>query len=141
VLLICCERCTDDWLESGGKDIEDKDPRRFSIQDCFAIPGLQAKVFAPTPETGFAIVHEKSKITIDEDVIIIDNGKLVMKMNKDKFSLTNGAKDLYTIYHTFFTDFLTFTYVGSPAEHHLLPSDVIKVQQLITDLSQLLEAS
>jgi hypothetical protein len=71
-----CERSTDVWRDSGDKGIEDPDPRRFNLSDCYAVPGLQPVHFIPTEEKGLAIIHHKSwdgdfvsSIAMDDDKI------------------------------------------------------------------------
>jgi hypothetical protein len=92
VLMMVCERATDQWRDNGGKGVEDTDPRRFNLMDCFAIPGLQPKKFQKTPETGISIIYkEKQKILIDDDTITIENGTSKAVLNKDDILLDNGT--------------------------------------------------
>jgi hypothetical protein len=84
-----CERSTDVWRDSGDKGIEDPDPRRFSLQDCHAVPGLQPVHFIPTEEQGLAIIHRTkwdgdliSSIAMDDDKIEV----LYKDKTKDSFS-------------------------------------------------------
>ena len=89
------ERSTDVWRDSGGAGIEDKDPRRFNLQDCFAVPGLQPKDFPGTPKTGLSILFkEKHKILIDDDKVTIENGTSTFYMEKGKVFFDNG-KDTF----------------------------------------------
>ena len=53
-----CERATDIWRDKGAVDNEDPDPRRFSIMDAYATPGLQPIEFIDTPEDGLMIKHK-----------------------------------------------------------------------------------
>jgi hypothetical protein len=77
VLLIVTERGTDTWKASGGKDIEENDPRRFDIQDCIAITGNAPQDFIVVEDEGLNIVHHKkepkgdwiSTITMDDNQI------------------------------------------------------------------------
>jgi hypothetical protein len=71
-----CERSTDVWRDSGDKGIEDPDPRRFNLSDCYATPGLQPAHFIPTEEKGLAIIHHAkwdgdfiSSVAMDDDKI------------------------------------------------------------------------
>lgn len=82
------ERSTDVWRDRGGDGIEDTDPRRFNLQDCYATPGLQPKDFPKTPATGISIIYkEKQKILIDDGKVTITNGG-------DKVVLDNGKVDV-----------------------------------------------
>jgi hypothetical protein len=91
VLMMVCERATDQWRDNGGKGVEDADPRRFNLMDCFAIPGLQPLNFPKTPETGISIIYkEKHKILIDDDTITIENGDSTFVMEKEKITFDNG---------------------------------------------------
>jgi len=76
VALFFTERATDKWKSSGGKGIEESDPRRFDLQDCFAVPGLQAIDFIVVEEEGLNIVHKTDfngeficSITLDDNKI------------------------------------------------------------------------
>ncbi|MDR0474747.1 MAG: hypothetical protein LBH43_13875, partial [Treponema sp.] len=51
------ERCTDVWKDEGHDEIEDKDPRRFNLQDCYVTLGLQPQEFIDVPEEGLVIKH------------------------------------------------------------------------------------
>jgi hypothetical protein len=73
-----CERSTDAWRTSGGKDIEDGDLRRFALADCYCSPGLQPVEFIAVEEEGLNIVHKTgydgdfvSSITMDDDKVQI----------------------------------------------------------------------
>jgi len=95
VLVIVCERATDKWRDSGGKEIEDADPRRFNLMDSFALPGLQPVDFPATPETGLSILFKKKqKILIDDDKVTIENGTSTFYMEKGKVFFDNG-KDVF----------------------------------------------
>jgi len=95
VLVVVCERSTDQWRDEGGTGIEDDDPRRFNLMDSFAIPGLFAKGYHKTPKTGLSIVYkEKHKILIDDDKITIENGTSTFYMEKGKVFFDNG-KDIF----------------------------------------------
>jgi len=72
VLIIVCERSTDQWRDNGGKDIEDPDPRRFNLMDCFAIPGLQPKEFPKTPEKGLSIIYKDYKSNVVDDKATVE---------------------------------------------------------------------
>jgi hypothetical protein len=108
VLVVICERSLDKWKETGGKGIEEKDPRRFDLQDCVAIPGLQAVDFIPVNESGLNIVHKTapdgdliSQVTMDDDKIEMKyKEKAVITMEEDHikaftekcaFDLTGGT--------------------------------------------------
>jgi len=70
------ERSTDKWRDTGGKGIEDEDPRRFSLNDCWCSPGLQPVEFIAVEEAGLNIVHKTdwdgnfvSSLTMDDDKV------------------------------------------------------------------------
>jgi hypothetical protein len=120
VLLIVSERGTDTWKNTGGKGIEETDPRRFDLQDCFAIPGLQPVDFISVEEAGLNIVHKSapdgdfiSSVTMDDngieakykkkaDIMIQDDDILAMTekcsfdMSGEKLDFTNGTTTITT---------------------------------------------
>jgi hypothetical protein len=67
VLLIINERGTDTWKSKGGKGIEETDPRRFDLQDCFVIPGLQPVKFQDNPADGLSIQYKDFKTNVVND--------------------------------------------------------------------------
>jgi hypothetical protein len=96
-----CERSTDVWRDSGDKGIEDSDPRRFNLQDCYATPGLQPIHFIPTTEKGLAIIHHTkwdgdfiSSIAMDDDKIEV----LYKDKTKDSFSALVTKDKVETIH-------------------------------------------
>jgi hypothetical protein len=96
-----CERSTDVWRDSGDKGIEDPDPRRFNLQDCHAVPGLQPVHFIPTEEKGLAIIHHAkwdgdfiSSIAMDDDKIEV----LYKDKTKDSFSFLATKDKVETIH-------------------------------------------
>jgi hypothetical protein len=79
VLLFVTERGTDKWKATGGKYIEEPDPRRFDIQDCIAITGNAPQDFIVVEDEGLNIVH---KTAPDGDLISyvkMDNKKVEVK--------------------------------------------------------------
>jgi hypothetical protein len=112
------ERCTDIWRDNGGKGIEDPDPRRFSLCDCYAEPGLQPIEFIPVEEDGINIVHktafdgdfissvtmdddrvevkykEKADIMIEDDDILAMTEKCSFDMSGEKFDFDNGTSTI-----------------------------------------------
>lgn len=114
VLLIVNERGTDTWKDAGGKGIEEADPRRFDLQDCFAIPGLHPVEFIAVEDAGLSIVHksapdgnfissvimddskveakykEKSKILMEEDHIFANTEKCKLDMSDEQILVENG---------------------------------------------------
>lgn len=94
VLLLFTERATDKWKASGGKGIEEPDPRRFDLQDCVAVPGLQAIDFIPVEEEGLNIVHKTkpdgdfiSQVKMDDDKVEIKyKKKAKVTMEDDHFA-------------------------------------------------------
>jgi len=84
VLLVVSERGTDIWKGKGGKGIEESDPRRFDLQDCFAIPGLQPVKFQDNPPDGLSIQYKDFKSNVIDD-------KAIMEFKSVKAE-TNGSK-------------------------------------------------
>jgi hypothetical protein len=118
VLMIVCERATDVWRDNGAVDNEDPDPRRFSLMDSFAIPGLQPKQFIGIKEKGLVIKHctnwngdfishviiddnqiqakykEKCKITMTDDKILANTEQCSAEMTKDVITFNNNKSTL-----------------------------------------------
>ena len=118
VLLIVTERATDTWKAEGGQGIEEKDLRRFDIQDCIAITGNAPKDFIPVKEDGLNIVHktapdgefisritmddnrieikyrEKADVVIEDDKIRAQTEKCTFEMFGEKVNLTNGKDEI-----------------------------------------------
>jgi len=101
VLVIICERATDKWRDSGGKEVEDSDPRRFNLMDCFAIPGLQPQDFIPATEDGLQIIHKDkpdgeliSQVLMTDDKIeAIYKKKAKAVMEDDKIECVTDKKN------------------------------------------------
>lgn len=161
VLCVCMERGTDSWRDSGGSGIEENDPRRFSLMDCVAVPGLQSVEFIAAEGDGFCIVHKTkpdgeliSAVTMDDDKIEVKNNKAVLKIKGDKFSFKNDKKDFFTVISKILDDLETFAgnvkdhkTVGSPANHNVSPDDIAKfttdkqnISQGKNDLGKVMEA-
>jgi hypothetical protein len=111
VLLIASERGTDSWKAKGGKGIEEADPRRFDLQDCYAIPGLQVVDFIPVSEAGLNIVHKTkpdgelvSQVTMDDDkvemvykknaTVTMEDDHIVCRTEKCKVELSSDVAEL-----------------------------------------------
>jgi hypothetical protein len=113
-----CERATDTWRDSGSKDIEDTDPRRFDLNDCYCSPGLQPQEFIAVEDAGLNIVHktgyngdfisrvtmddnkveikykEKADITLTDDRILAVTEKCSFEMTKENIRMEHG-RDLF----------------------------------------------
>ena len=83
VLVVVCERSTDNWRDNGGAGIEDSDPRRFNLMDCFALPGLQPVEFIAAEEPGLQVIHHDGDL-ISQLLMVKD--KIELK-HKKKFTL------------------------------------------------------
>lgn len=159
VLIVCSERCLDSWKDAGGDSIEDADTRKFSMPDAVAIPGLQAQTFPniSEKENCFALHHdskivittEKTTITVDEDKIILDNGKNKLEINDTiDFESTgtgtikfgNSIATLGKILSDLLDNLAGMTTVGSPATHTVNPSDIAKFQQLKATVGQVFDS-
>jgi hypothetical protein len=85
---------------------------------------------------------EKCSVEMTADVVTAKNSKTMIKLNADKFSVNNGGKSLYTIWHTLLqtlqtTQPITF---GSPATHNWNPAIAQAIGTTDADLSALMEA-
>jgi hypothetical protein len=87
-----CERATDSWRDTGGKGIEDTDPRRFSLNDCYCSPGLQPVEFIAVKEDGFNIVHKTgfdgdfiSSVTMDDTKVEVKYKEKADVLVKDDY--------------------------------------------------------
>jgi len=76
VAVFFSERALEEWKNIGQDDIEDPDPRRYSLSDAYCIPGLQAIEFIDVPEKGLVIKHKEkwdgdfiSHILMDDEQI------------------------------------------------------------------------
>jgi hypothetical protein len=105
VMVLVCERATDVWRDKGAVDIEDPDPRRYSLMDCFAVPGLQPKEFIAVKEKGLVIKHHTnwngdfiSHVIMDDDKIEARYKKKAEVLMKDDFiqAITEEQKVLMT---------------------------------------------
>jgi hypothetical protein len=126
VSVFVMERSSDKWRDDGGKSIEDEDPRRFNLMDCFAVPGLQPIEFPETPETGVSIIlEEKQKILIDKDIITIENGTSTFKIEKEKITFDNGKNKFE---------------MSGPVTLNTSGSDLIEIGNAIDTLGGILDA-
>jgi hypothetical protein len=73
------ERSTNVWRETGGGEIEDADPRRFNLMDCYAEIGLQPVEFIPVEEAGLNIVHKTAHDGDFISSVTLDDGKVQVK--------------------------------------------------------------
>jgi hypothetical protein len=87
-----CERSTDSWRDTGGKGIEDTDPRRFSMNDCYCAPGLEPVEFIAVEEDGLNIVHKTdfdgdfiSSVTMDDDKVEVKYKEKANVLVKDDY--------------------------------------------------------
>ncbi len=157
------ERSTGVWRGKGGKDVEDKDPRRFDLNDCYCTPGLQPLEFIAVEEDGLNIVHkagdnlvstlsmddervsvkykEKAEVLIEDDRIEVKTSQAVIRANGAKISFGNGTKSLFTILDTLLQTLQTTTpaTVGSPAAHNWNPAISQAIIAAKTDIGLLLE--
>ena len=76
------ERCTDVWRDKGHDGIEDKDPRRFNIQDVYIDLGLQPQEFIAVEEPGLVIKHHTNWDGDFISHVIIDDDKIQAKYKK-----------------------------------------------------------
>jgi hypothetical protein len=105
------ERSTNAWRETGGGGIEDNDPRRFNLMDCYAEIGLQPVEFIPVEEDGLNIVHKSahdgdfiSSVTMDDNKVnvkykkktdvLIEDDHLLAKTEKCKVDMTADVAQL-----------------------------------------------
>jgi hypothetical protein len=85
---------------------------------------------------------EKCKVEMSADILTAKNSKTTVKLNADKFSVNNGGKSLYTIWHTLLQTLKTTqpTTFGSPATHNWNPAIVQAIGTADQDLTALMEA-
>jgi hypothetical protein len=105
------ERSTGIWRGKGGKDIEDPDPRRFDLNDCYCTPGLQPVEFIAAEEPGLTIIHKTgydgdfvSSLTMDDDKVqvkykkkaevLLEDDRIAAKTEKCKVDLTADVAQL-----------------------------------------------
>lgn len=150
VLCVCMERSTDAWRDAGGADIEDADPRRFSLMDCAAIPGLQPVEFISAEGVGFSVVHKAkhdgetlTAVAMDDEMVRITQGKAVLTVQGGKLSFRNDKKDFFTVMSKLLDDLAAHAEnvgghktVGSPANHQVSPDDIAKFKQDEINLKQ-----
>jgi len=108
------ERSLEEWKNAGQDNIEDPDPRRFSLSDAYCVPGLQPQEFIAAEEKGLQIIHKdkhdgelisqvlmtddkveaiykkKAKVIMEDDHLTAKTGKCTVEMTEEKISLTNG---------------------------------------------------
>jgi hypothetical protein len=101
VAVFFSERSLEEWKQKGQEGIEDPDPRRFHLTDCYCVPGLQPVEFiSATAEKGLQLIHKDkwdSEKVIDE--ILIDDDKIeVTRLEQGKpnlhFELDKDHNDL-----------------------------------------------
>jgi hypothetical protein len=143
------ERALEAWKDVGQDGIEDPDPRRYDLCDAYCTPGLQPQEFIAATEPGLQIIHKDkfdgeliSQVLMTDDKVEIKHKKLVLCLKGDKFSVKNGSKSLYTIFHTFFQNLQTInpTTFGSPATHSWNPAITTAIGTADADMTALLEA-
>ena len=164
VLLIFSERGTDEWKATGGAGIEEPDPRRFDLQDCFAIPGLKSQEFVIADKPGLQITlkdkfngeiisqlfmadnqvelkHKKTIVDLKDGLLSATNDEASVKLSKDKISVKNGSKSLHNILTTLWNAMSTITptTLGSPAQHNWNPAISQAIGTAISDLGSLME--
>ena len=81
-----------------------------------------------------------SVVKLEDKKVTIENGTLKLVLNKDKLSVNNGAKNLFTVLDTFIQNVSAMKTVGSPAQHIVSPDDVTKFVQDKTNLGMVMEA-
>jgi hypothetical protein len=85
---------------------------------------------------------EKCSVEMSADILTAKNSKTTVKLNADKFSVNNGGKSLYTIWHTLLQTLKNTkpaTY-GSPATHNFMPTIETAIGTADQDLTALMEA-
>ena len=143
VLCVSMERGTDAWRDTGGSGVEESDPRRFSLMDCAAVPGLQPVEFIGAEGDGLCIVHKAkpdgdmiAAVTMDDDKVEVKHKKAVVTLSDNKLSFNNGGKDIFTVLSKILDDLATFAgnvkghkTAGSPGNHQVSPDDITKFAQ------------
>ena len=124
VLIVCSERCIDEWKDKGSDNVESNDIRRFSIADAVAIPGLMAKDFPQGLKTGDQLtIYHKKRVLIEAEKINVGNkyGNLG-KVLEDFIDTVAGMKTM-----------------GSPATHTISADDMAKLTQIKQTMLQIFD--
>jgi hypothetical protein len=114
VVVFFSERALEAWKDAGQDNVEDPDPRRYSLNDAYCIPGLQPQEFINATEPGLQIIHndkfdgelisqvlitddkvemkykKKSKVTMEDDHIAGETGKCKVEMSADIITAKNS---------------------------------------------------
>jgi hypothetical protein len=107
VAVFFSERALEAWKEVGQDEIEDPDPRRYSLSDAYCMPGLQPQAFISATEGGLQIIHKSafngdfiSQVLMDDDkievkykknaTVTIDDDHINSKTEKCSFDMTKG---------------------------------------------------
>jgi hypothetical protein len=121
------ERSLDAWLQNGGT-VDPGMPRKFSLSDCVAVPGLEpiSDAFtANTPATSLELALGESFFEINEAGLI---------------RVKNPATDLLTVLKSVLNHLIGLStincVVGSPVT--LSPATILQLNQDIANLSALL---
>jgi hypothetical protein len=118
VAVFFSERALEAWKEVGQDEIEDPDPRRYSISDAYCVPGLQPQEFISATEPGLQIIHKdkfdgelisqvlmtddkvemvykkKALVTMEDDHIKAKTEKCEADMAAGKVYLKNGKDEI-----------------------------------------------
>jgi hypothetical protein len=118
VAVFFSERALEAWKDVGQDDIEDPDPRRYSLSDAYCMPGLQPQEFIVATEPGLQIIHkdkfdgelisqvlmtdelidvsfkEKARILMEDDCILGKTEKCSLELSGDKIVAKNSKNTL-----------------------------------------------
>jgi len=118
VSVVFSERALEAWKDVGQDDIEDPDPRRYSLSDAYCMPGLQPQEFIAAEEPGLQIIHKdkfdgelisqvlmtdekvemkykkKSTVTMQDDHINLKTEKCKMDVTGDALDFENSQNKL-----------------------------------------------
>jgi hypothetical protein len=118
VAVFFSERALEAWKEVGQDEIEDPDPRRYSLSDAYCMPGLQSQEFISATEPGLQIIHrsafngdfisqvlmddnkieakykKNATVTINDDHINSKTGRCSFDMTKGNIQVKNGKDEI-----------------------------------------------
>jgi hypothetical protein len=124
-----CERATDLWRSKGGMGHEDKDLRRFSLNDCYCTPGLQPQEFIVAEAPGLEIIH---KTAWDGDII----DHFLMDDDQVDFIRLEKTKDSYHWHLD--KDMVESTFVIDDVQIMKTTIDGYKIETLYKDITAVL---
>lgn len=94
VLLVCSQRSIDAWKNSSDGAVGDAStPRRFSMSDAIALPGLETFEQAVTVSPGIELRNRAGdvKVSVNGTAITLDNGTSTIILDGADVTIDNGS--------------------------------------------------